>query len=183
MSMVAAFTYQWEGGVLRPLTVFVEQAAKQFAEGACYQLALVDERSQAAHNHYFGLIKEAFDTLPEHWGDRFANEDHLRQWCLIKRGFRKESIVVATSLKQAGSIAALASTLNNYAVVQVRENIVTVYVARTQKLLRNHPDGMDKHDFQASKQAVLEECAHMLGVDVNEWAKPRSPDSNARSVA
>lgn len=178
-----AITYQWEGGVLRPLTVFADRAAKQFEEGATYQLEVVEERSKEAHNHYFGLIGEAFNTLPEMYGDRFSSAEHLRKWCLIKRGFRNEHPVIATSPEQAASIAALCSTLDDCAVIQVHGNVVMVYTAKTQKMKRGHKDGMDKHEFYASKQAVLEECAAMLGVDVNEWAKPKTPVGKELEVA
>lgn len=160
---------------MRPLTIDAPKAAKQFSEGGYYHLEPVEERSTETHNHYFACIAEAFANLPEFYADRFATSEHLRKWCLIKRGFRNERIMVASSHRQANEIANLANTLDEFAVVHVRGKLVTIYTAKTQRMKRGNRDGMDKHEFQASKQAVLDECAALIGVSPDELSQPRCP--------
>lgn len=180
--MAASLSYRWEGGVMRPLPRHAHAAAQQFDEGNVYDLEPSSERSKVTHDHYFACIATAFENLPELYKDRFADPEDLRKWCLIKRNYRNEKIIVASSKRQASEIASLSSWLDEFAVVHVRGKIVAVYTAKTQRMKRNSPNGMDKQEFQASKQAVLEECAFMIGVTVEELAQHHQPAAKAREL-
>jgi hypothetical protein len=173
--MIDALTYRWADDAMHPIARCAGMAKDQFVEGGYYVLSPVEERSKKSHDHQFAEVADAWANLPEVYADRFATPDHLRKWCLVKRGFRNERVIVAASKSQAVEIAALAFALDEFAVVHINGNIVTVYTAKTQKMLRNDNGGMDKDEFQAAKQAVLEECAFMIGVSVDDLKQMQGP--------
>ncbi len=165
MSLLPVILYTWDGEVMRPLPRFAAMAKQRFAAHELYRMEVVEERSVATHNHYFAVIHEAWLNLPENCAGRFANEDHLRKWCLITAGFRTEQSIVASSTEEAARIAAFVkpTVADNYAIVTVHECVVTIYTAMSQAR-----KAMKKADFQASKEAVFEVLARILGTDTAE---------------
>lgn len=136
---------------------------KQYKDGKYYDLEEARERSIQSHNLYFKAVGITWLNLPERDRDLYATDDHWREFCLIKAGFRKERVAVMPSPEAAQACALgadwSATIRKNFVVTYVEGNIVHILVARTQKMIKNDPDGMDKKDFEASKQAVLEICA------------------------
>ena len=174
-----AIAFRWTGEAMKPLPRFAKACAN-FVGGHVYRLKEDKERSDESHGFYFACLHTAFETLPEKYADRFASEEHLRKWCLVKCGYRKEHTIVASSESAAQKIAALASVLDEFAVVHVESEIVTVWVAKTQKMKRTSDDGMDKEEFEASKEAVLRECSKLIGVDVTMLLAENAPSPSAR---
>lgn len=151
------------GGHFIPLASHKRYVAQTYGDGEIVTLSHVEEESQASRSHYFALIHQAFNNLPEGLSERFANEDHLRKWCLIKAGFRSERAVVASTPEEAQRIAAFAQSMDDYAVVVIHECTVIVWTAETQKL--HH---MGRERFQASKDGVLCVLSELIGTDVSE---------------
>ena len=105
-----------------------------------------------------------FENLPEQKQHRYGSAQHWREHCLIKAGFRHEVVQPVESQQMAQQMALFVAILvmkrlKRFVVAYAAGATVVVLVARTQKMLKNDPDGMDKKDFEASKQAVLEICA------------------------
>lgn len=177
--MSHSLRYRWTGAAWEPLARFAQRCQQVFAVGQIADLEVTEERSDESHGHYFACILAAWRNLPETYGDRFGTEEKigseiLRHWCLIKAGFRKEQTIICPSKSWAMQAAALADFTNPFAVVQVHGSILTVWIAKSQKLLRNGGD-MDKKEFEASKEAVLRICSEMVGVDVTTLRKQESP--------
>ena len=164
--MPQPIAYRWTGEVMLPLPRFTQACASQFVAGQVYRLKPDLERSPESHGHYFVCVHAAFDNLPEAFSDRFASVDHLRKWCLIKAGYRDDRTFVAPSPADARRLAAFVAPLDEFAVVIVEGNLVSVLTAKSQKLRRSGDDGMGKDEFEASKEAVLRECSRIIGVDV-----------------
>lgn len=164
--MNALIPFRWDGATMTPLPRFLGRCADDFAVGGIYRLRRDKDRSDESHGHYFACIHQAFVNLPERYAERFASEEHLRKWCLIRAGYRNEHTVIAASAAEAREIAVLAGVLDEFAVVHAEDNIVTVWVAKSQKRKKLDGDGMDKEEFEASKEAVLRECSRLIGVDV-----------------
>jgi hypothetical protein len=61
-------------------------------------------------------------------------------------------------IAEAQRVAAFVKPLDDYAVIVVREALVSVYTAKSQRIR-----AMGKHDFQRSKDAVLEILAGLIG--------------------
>jgi hypothetical protein len=170
--MAPEIKYRWNGTGWQPLDRHLRQCA-EFVVGQIERLKIVKERSEKSHRHYFACLRETWLNLPEGYRERFGTDetegtDRLRKWCLMKAGFRKEHAIVAMSGPQARKIAALAQSLDDCAVVMVDGNIVTVWTAKSQKMKKSGADGMDKDEFERSKEAVLNICAGMLGIDPRE---------------
>lgn len=138
-------------------------ADKHFVVGQQYPLVVQEERSRASHNHFFSCISDAFANLPEDIAEDFASPDHLRRWALIKAGFRDERSVVAGSKAEAIRLAAFIKPMDPFAVVMVRDSVVTVYTAKSQSAR-----AMPKGEFAKSKEAVLDVISKLIGTDVTE---------------
>ena len=158
--MPAPITYLCVGDSLQPLPRFHNAFGAQFTDGEQYRLEEVKQRSRSSHNHYFVAVEEAWKNLPENLADRFPTDDHLRKWALIKAGYRDERTFVAGSKAEAQRLAAFIKPIDDHAVVLVREAVVIVYTAKTQKMR-----AMGRDEFQASKDAVLRVLAELIGVD------------------
>lgn len=130
-----------------------------YGEGEVLMMAPVEERSIASHNHEFAWLKEAWVNLPENLAEQFPSTEHLRKRALIDAGFYTEQIIDAGSNAAALRVAAYARGEDEFALVIVRGPAVVVRKAKSQSRR-----AMGKEDFQASKQAVLDTVAAMIGV-------------------
>ena len=138
----------------------VRRADSLYGAGECVNMAPVEERTAASHAHYFAVIGDAWRTLPEYLAETFASPEHLRKWALIKAGYRDERSVVCASKAEAQRIAAFIKPMDDYAVVSVSGTAVVVLTAKSQSMR-----AMGKADFLASKEAVLNVLAELLGVE------------------
>lgn len=147
--------FTWDGEVMRPRQPRAADRAYVVGEG--YTLAPVEDRSAASHRHYFAQIAEAFASLPD--GSDFASAEHLRKAALIRAGYRDERSVVCGSAAAAERVAAFLRPLDEYAVVSVSGASVVMLTAKSQSLR-----AMGKTAFEASKEAVLNVVAELVGV-------------------
>ena len=150
--------FRWDGEVMIPRVPGVAQ--RQYEVGETYRLEVREERSTNSHNHFFASINEGWLNLPEHVAERFPTPDHLRKYLLIRTGYRDERTIVATSKAEAQRIAAFIRPMDEFAVVTVREATVAVYTAKSQSVR-----AMGAREFAASKTAVLDALAAMIGVE------------------
>lgn len=135
-------------------------AASRFEGGRDYLLADVEHRSDASHRHEFAWLRNAWLNLPEEMAVLFPTDEHLRKWALIKTGFCTTTDHVCHSRAEAlRTMAALQRQAESYQIVEVRDAVVRVHKAKSQSRR-----AMGKHEFQASKTAILEVIAAMIGV-------------------
>ncbi len=163
--MFPIILYKWDGEAMTPLPRFAPLARQRFSSYQLYRMEVQEERSIRTHNHFFACLHDAWLNLPESYTGRFADPNHLRKWCLITAGFRDERSIVASNEAEAEKIAAFVkpTAVENYAIVTVVGCVVTIYTAKSQSL-----KAMGKKDFQASKEAVFEVLARMIGVEVTD---------------
>ena len=154
-----AFPFIWNGEAMVPPSAFARRADQTFVVGQHYTMAEVQDRSSASHRHFFALVNEAFVNLPESAAERFSSADHLRKYALIRAGYRDERSTVCSSKAEAQRVAAFIRPMDDYAVVTVSEAVVTVYTAKSQSV-----KAMGKAEFQASKDAVIDVLAKLIGV-------------------
>ncbi len=150
----------WTGEAFEPVARFRKLCDEEFVVGQHYRVTAEEERSEASHGHYFVVLGKAFSTLPDDAAERFPTEDHLRAYCLIKAGFCDITTTPLGSKADALRVVALVKTLDPFALAVPRDNVVTIYRAQSQSY-----KAMGKERFQASKTAVLDILADMLGVE------------------
>jgi hypothetical protein len=119
----------------------------------------VEDRSMASHRHEFAWLKTAWDNLPEHLAAAYHSPEHLRKRALSAAGFCSEIITDAGSHAAAERVAATCRFLDEFALVEVRGSAVIVRRAESQSW-----KAMGRERFQASKSAILEIIAGMVGV-------------------
>ena len=156
MTPIYPVAFRWDGEAMLPLHPRI--ADKQYVVGEIYRLEPREERSAASHAHYFASITEAHSNLPDDSAERFPTPDALRKFALIRAGFRDERSIVASSKAEALRLAAFIKPMDEFAVVTVKDAVVIVYTAKSQSM-----KAMGKADFEASKKAVLDIVAQMIG--------------------
>ena len=156
--------FTWNGEAMIPRRP--KAADKEFVIGREYWLDQVSERSWISHRHEFAFIANAWDNLHEDLMDKFPSPEHLRKAALIATGWHRETIVDAGNAAAALRFAAYARNEDEFAHVVVRGPTVIVRKARSQRM-HGH-DRMDKHEFQASKDAILGWIAQLTGVEPDQ---------------
>lgn len=165
--------FTWtDDGVMRPVGRFSAIADKVYVVGENYNLEIVPQRSGATHKHFFACLADAWANLTEAHAGRWHSPEHLRKWALVQAGFRNETTYIAQSKAEAMRFASFVRSQDEYAVVQTEGNMVAIYTAKSQS-----EKAMSRKEFQASKEAVLDVIARLLGVTPDELAR------NAMAVA
>lgn len=162
--MIAPIIFTWtDAGVMAPQPRFNRLCDKQFVVGEQYPLIVQEDRSRVSHAHYFASVHEAWTNLPEGVAEQFPTSEHLRKWALIRAHYADERSVVCSTKAEAQRVASFIKPMDDFAMVVVKEAVVTVYTAKSQSTR-----AMGKKDFQDSKTAVLEILAGMVGVQSAE---------------
>lgn len=161
--------FTWSGEAMEPLPRYHNLVNREFVVGETYRMEIIEERSAKSHNHYFACIAEAWKNLREDAAERFSTPEALRKFALIKTGYHDSRSIVAASKAEAGRIAAFIRPCDEFAVVVVDGATVTVYTAKSQSL-----KAMGKDAFSASKNAVLDYCACLIGVKPRALAEVRA---------
>ena len=151
--------FYWSGSAMVPVNL--RACARQYTPGEVYNLDHREERSAASHAHEFAWLHEAWATLPEPLAFAYPTSDHLRKRALIEAGYFDETITDCGSNAAALRVASRFRSLDDFALVIVRGPLVAMRTAKSQ----SHR-AMDRKTFQASKTAILEVVAGMLGVTV-----------------
>ena len=162
----------WDGEAFVPRSRFTKLCDKQFVVGADYPLIVHEERSGQSHKHYFATVADGWRNLPEDLAEDFPTSEHLRKYALIKAGYCDRRSIVCASKAEAQRVAAFIEPMDDFALVTVAEATVTVYTAQSQS-----QRAMGKKVFQASKVAVLDIIAAMIGTT------PEALNDNARNAA
>lgn len=138
------------------------------------RLAVEDQRArtEASNRHFFACVKKGYDNLPEGWAKLIKSSEQLRKFALIKAGYADVRTIALPTEEAANQVAAVVRSVDPFSVVSVHETMVTAASAKSQSA-----QAMDRDEFRASKDAVLEVIASMVGVSVDELS------SNAGAAA
>jgi hypothetical protein len=156
--------FTWNGSVMIPMRPEAARAAYDL--GQRYWLEEVSERSWISHEHQFAWIASAWDNLPEALMDKFPTPEALRKAALIATGWYRETIIDAGSKAGAQRVAGYVMGRDEFSAVIVRGATVIVRTPRSQRM-RGH-DGMDRQEFEASKQDILGWIANLIGVSADD---------------
>lgn len=169
MTSPVPLAFRWEGDVMRPLNP--RAADRQYVVGEVYRLEHREDRSDATHRHEFAWLHDAWLNLPERHADQFPTSEHLRKRALIDAGYYHEDIIDCGTNAAALRVASFARK-DDLALIIVRGVFVIVRTAKSQSRR-----AMNREEFQASKTAIMETIAAMLGV------APGALVTNAERVA
>jgi hypothetical protein len=150
----------WTGDTFVPLKAFERNARAAYGAGEVVTLVPHEARSQASHGHYFARLQDIWQSLPEDQTARFINEECFRKHGLIATGYRDERSIVCASKAEAQRVAAFVKPMDEYAIVTVREAVVTVYTAKSQSMR-----AMGRETFQKSKDDVLAWAEAFIEID------------------
>lgn len=159
--------FQYTGRSMVPLNRHWERECEgRFKAGETYRLDEHHERSAKTHRHFFAAVNEAWANLPEYLCHEFPTPDHLRKYALIKSGYCDKSSMVCASKAEALRLRQFIAPMDDYAVITVRGPVLTRHTAKSQDMR-----SMGKEQFAASKSAVLDVIADMIGTTAEELAK------------
>lgn len=159
--MKPSIFYIWtDQGTWKPLDRFTAECDGLFYVGEVRQLEIVEPRSRISHDHYFVCLREAYLQLPEMFHPEFHNEEKFRKWLLIQAGYCDETRFMLASPEEAFKFAAYCAGLDEYAVIDVQGNFVSIRKAVTQS-----KKAMGNRLFQESKQAVFDVYYKLTGID------------------
>src|SRR5262245_53608357 len=162
--MSTSALWHWDGEAMRPADL--ERAKRTYRVGRRYRL-LDDERSKESHDHFFAVVRYAFANLRE--GHPFKDEDHLRKWALIRRGYYTTTPILLPSAAEAeryADIARMIAEEDEHIEVVVDGPLVTIVRPDSQALA-----AMGGKRFNEVKQAVVQHLAHMLDVDAEDLVR------------
>lgn len=149
--------FTWDGDAMIPHPRFKALCNRQYAVHEQYILTVPEYPSTATRNHYFASLHEVWMNLPSD-DKRFPTEDHMRKWLLIKAGFCNERTTVYDTPRDAHKAGVDVRDSAPFDVIIVSGNIVKRYTAKSQTAV-----AMSKEEFQASKVAVLDLAAELIG--------------------
>jgi hypothetical protein len=151
--------FRWTNGPMVP--THPRLAASRFEEGETYLLNVYQERSRVSHSHEFAFIAEAHKTFSEELVERFPTPDHLRAHALIRGGFANIEDHICETKAEAQRWRARLQSKGEYSVVIIPTGTTAVRVLTPKSQSYR---AMDKAEFQASKTAIMEFIAELLGV-------------------
>lgn len=165
--MIHPMIFDWDGEAMIPR--YPRRADQLFVVGQHYSLIEQEERSTATHNHEFAWLKEAWMNLPEALADLYPTQEHLRKRALIEAGFYDETIIDAGTNAAALRVASAIRAREEFSLVIVRGPAVVIRVAKSQSRR-----SMKKQEFQASKTAIMEVIANMIGTTAANLSQDRA---------
>lgn len=155
---VAPIPCRWTGEEFVPLPRFGRLVNEEYVVGEVYHMVMEKERSPKSHRQFFAIIKDVFDSLPEH-ETRWPTAEHFRKWALIKAGYCDMQTFPCASKAEARRWAAILGSVDAYAIVVPKATIVIKYTARSIAWAN-----MGHRDFQACKDAVFKILAEEIQV-------------------
>lgn len=152
---------QWTSEGMVPLRQFRRTADQHYVIGEIYAMVEENERSEVSHRHEFAWLKEAWLNLPEAMADEFPTQEHLRKRALVIAGFYTEQIIDAGTRAAALRVAVgiRARPGEEFSVVSISGSMVVIRAPKSQSRR-----AMKGPEFQASKIAIMEVIAEMIGV-------------------
>lgn len=166
MTSPVALVYLGDGEFKAPTPYWAKRCDEEFVVGQAHKLVEHHDRSDATHGHYFACLTNGWQSLPDHLLELYPDVETLRKRLLIRCGYADERSIVCASKAEAQRIGAFIKPMDRYAVVIVKDAVVTVYTARSQSYR-----AMGRAEFAKSKEKVLAALDDLLGVEPGTTAK------------
>ena len=166
-SMVMEWT---DDGTFKPLTRHAKQCDAAFVVGARYAVEAQPLQSEKARRFFHAQLAEIWHSLPEEIAERWPTVEAFRKAGLIACGYCFKTEAVCATNQQAQALAVSYARLDDYVVVEIRDRVIAVWTARSQR--RNAMT--DPKERKAANDAVLAWAAAQVGVAPAAVADERS---------
>ena len=138
--------------------------------GEVVPLDVANPRSKVSHDHFFAVVADAHETLPENLAAQFPTPDSLRHYALCKAGYCDVEKFVASSKAEALRMAGFIRS-------GARDGVQVVIDGPSVTRLTPHSQSvraMGGKVFQESKSRCLEVIADLLDVPVQALGMARA---------
>jgi hypothetical protein len=161
--MIAPIPLRYMGeGEFRAPTKFTEKLCdRELVIGEILRWEQSHDRSDTSHKHFFALVREAWQNLPENLVNEFPNSEVLRGFALIKTGHCTVNKIVAASNPEAVRLLTYLTSREGYSICEIVGNVVTIWEPHSMKYL-----AMKRKEFQQTKDDVLTFISQLIGTDV-----------------
>lgn len=143
-----------------------DRLAKLYGQGEIVTVEEVQERSAKSHRHYFAVIAEAWQHLPEDLADNYPNSETLRKRALIHTGYCSTTDIICASHAEAIKAAAVFTAADPYCFCEFSDRMLRIRRAESQSI-----KAMGGKKFAESKEKVLHWISNLIGADVTELEK------------
>lgn len=137
-----------------------------YGQGEMITVEEVLERSAKSHKHYFAVIAEAWQHLPEGLADDYPNSETLRKRALIKTGYCTKTEVLCATNAEASKAAAAFSAADPYCLCEISDRALRIWRAESQSV-----KAMGGKRFAESKEKVLHWISNLIGADVTSLSE------------
>lgn len=159
----------WDGTGFVPLPRHTKRCDETFVVGQRYIVEAELPRNMAMHRAYFAQIKDLWSSLREDVAEQYPSPEALRKFALIRTGYCHETMRVFQTHRDAVMAASFVAALDDFAVVEVSENVLRCWRAKSQSV-----KDMGSDEFKRSKEDVLRFVAGIVGVPLSALADERS---------
>ncbi len=150
---------EWDGEVFKPLPRHAKTCAEQYVIGERYFIDAQPPASEKSRRFFHAQLADLWRSLPEEIAERWPTVESFRKAGLIACGYAHKTEAVCATNQQAQALAASYGRMNDYAVVEIRDRAICIWVAKSQKRGAMSPD-----EHKAANRAVLEWAAAQIGV-------------------
>ena len=155
--------YRKRNGALVPWQRFAKQFEAEYADGADLWMERAEERSQNQHKATFAAINEAWKNLREDDAQRYLTPDRLRKHALIEAGYFTSVHYPCASRAEAVRWCQMLARRSPDHRIILDGSTIEERIPKSQSYR-----SMTKREFAASMNAVLDVCAALTGVPVDE---------------
>lgn len=115
-----------------------------------------------ARRRYFAILRDAWQNLRPPYDQLWPSPEAMRKHLLCRVGWCDTTQVASGSKSAAINIADAMRSLDRYAVIEVRGDIITIHRARSQSR-----KAQPKAQFMACADRIYGELSGILGTDLS----------------
>jgi hypothetical protein len=150
----------WNGEAFVPAQRHAKACDATFVVGARYAIEAQPLQSEKERRFFHAQLTEIWRSLPEEIAERWPTVESFRKAGLIACGYCHKTEAVCATNQQATALAASYARLDDYVVVEIRDRVISIWTAKSQK----RSAMTDPEERKAANRAVLEWAAAQVGV-------------------
>ena len=157
---------EWDGEAFVPARRHEKHCDATFVVGQRYAVEAQPLQSEKARRFFHAQLADLWQSLPEEVAERWPTVEAFRKAGLIACGYCHKTEAVCATNQQAQALAASYARLDEYVVVEIRDRVISVWTAKSQRKSAM----TDPQERKACNRAVLEWAAAQVGVTRDQLA-------------